>query len=310
MSRTAGLSDEQRERIHRGELERERALFYNILAGVASVIPKLIAAFLSGSVTLYASALKTINEALGIIVSWMIARTIARGDPGTYDYGMGKFENIARIITGGILIISVLILVVIAAFRLLVPAVLGSSGIAVGVGIASLMIVIDTWFWVRNFRIAEREPSPLMDSQWRLFRLKAFSNIVVLLALVLSVLCTGFPWAVYIDPIASLVIIGILFRSGYGMIRQSLPDLLDRTLEEELQLVVIKELSNHFDRYEQVHAVRSRRSGGSIYIEIFLEFDGDMRMSDVQDIIDAMKQSLEAKIPKSFVNIITTRCPS
>jgi cation diffusion facilitator family transporter len=310
MSRPQGLSDERKAQIQRGEQERERALFYNILAGVASVIPKLIAAVLSGSVTLYASVLKTINEALGIIISWMIARKIARGDPGTYDYGMGKYENIARIITGGVLLISVVLLVIIAAFRLLVPALLGTSGIAVGVGIAAIMIVIDTWFWVRNTRIAEREPSPLMDSQWRLFRLKAFSNIVVLLALVLAVLCTGYPWAVYIDPLASLVIIGILFRSGYGMIKQSLPDLLDRTLEEELQLVVIKELATHFDRYEQIHAVRSRRSGGNIYIEIFLEFDGDLRMSDVQDTMDAMKESLEAKIPTSFVNIITTRCPS
>lgn len=292
----------------RGEQERERALFANILAGVASVIPKLIAAVLSGSVTLYASAMKTINEALGIIVAWMIARKIARGEPGTYDYGMGKYENIARVITGGVLLVSVVILVIIAAFRLLFPAALGISGIAVGMAIAVIMIGIDSWFYFRNYRIAQREPSPLMDSQWRLFRLKAFANGIVLLALILAVLCARYPWAVYIDPIASLFIIGILFRSGYAMIVQSLPDLVDRTLEEELQLVVMRELAEHFERYEQLHAIRSRRSGGSIYIEIFLEFQGDMRMNDVQDIIDRMKQSLETKIPKSSVNIITTRC--
>ncbi|PKG32760.1 cation diffusion facilitator family transporter [Methanoregula sp.] len=307
MRRQAGLSEERIALIHRGEQERERALFYNILAGVVSVIPKLAAAILSGSVTLYASVMKTINEALGIVVAWLIARKIARGD-GTYDYGMGKFENIARIITGGILLISVFILVGIAVMKFLMPAVLGTSGIAVGMAITLIMIVIDTGFWFRNYRIAQHEPSPLMDSQWRLFRLKAFANLVVFLALVFAVLCSAYPWAVYIDPVASLVIIGILFRSGYGMIRQSLPDLLDRTLEEELQLVVMRELAGHFDRYEQVHAIRSRRSGGSIYIEIFLEFPGDMRMSEVQEIMDRMKESLEEKIPKSSVNIIPTGC--
>lgn len=310
MSRPAGFSEEKLEEIRRGEQERERALFLNILAGVASVIPKLVASVLSGSVTLYASTLKTINEALGIIVAWLIARKIARGGPGIYDYGMGKYENIARIITGGVLLVSVVILVIIAAFRLVFPTMLGSSGIAIGIAIAIIMTAIDTWFWSRNYRIADREPSPLMDSQWRLFRLKAFANLVVLLALVLAVLCAAYPWAVYIDPIASFIIIGILFRSGFGMIRQSLPDLLDRTLEEELQLVVIKELADHFDQYEQLHTIRSRRSGGNIYIEIFLEFPCDIRMSDVQDTIDAIKQSLEAKISKSSVNIITTRCRS
>ena len=84
--------EDRKELVHRKEVERERALFLNIFAGVASIIPKLIAAALSGSVTLYASALKTINEALGIFISWRIARKIARGDPGVYDYGMGKYK--------------------------------------------------------------------------------------------------------------------------------------------------------------------------------------------------------------------------
>jgi ferrous-iron efflux pump FieF len=307
MSNPEGPFEDRKALIHRREVERERALFLNIFAGVASVIPKLIASMLSGSVTLYASTLKTINEAIGIVVSWMIARKIARGDPGTYDYGMGKYESIARIITGAVLLISFIILIIIAVYRLLIPATLGSGGVFVGMAICIVMIGIDSWFWARNYRIAKREPSPLMDSQWQLFRLKAAANLVVLLALVLAILCAGYPWAVYIDPVASFIIIGILFRSGYGMIVKSMPDLLDRTLEEELQLMLIKELAEHFETYEQVHLVRSRRSGGNIYVEIFLEFHGDMRMSDVQDVIDHMKQSLEAKIPRSFVNIIPTR---
>ena len=90
------------------------------------------------------------------------------------------------------------------------------------------------------------------------------------------------------------------------MIRTSVPDLLDRTLDEELQLVVVRELAEHFDKYEQLHGVRSRRSGGNIYIEIFLEFDGTMQMCDVQDEINRMKKDLETKLPRSSVNIIPT----
>ena len=307
MDPAGGSFEERKEALHKGEVERERALFLNILAGVASVIPKLIAAFLSGSITLYASAFKTINEAIGIIVAWMIARKIARGDPGVYDYGMGKFENIARIVTGGVLLISFTILVAIAVYRIYAPAVLGSGGIALGVATAGIMIGIDAVFWARNYRIAKKDPSPLMDSQWHLFRLKTVANIVVVSSLVIGVLCVGYPWAVYIDPIASLFIIGILFRSGYSMIAKSLPDLLDRTLEEDLQLMVMKELAVHYDLYEQIHAVRSRQSGGSVYIEIFLEFHGDKRMSEVQDVINQLKHSIEAKIPKSSVNIIPTK---
>ncbi len=292
------------------EKERERALFLSLLAAIAPVVPKLVASVFSGSVTLYASTLKTVNEAVATLVAWLIARKMARGDPGIYDYGMGKLENIARVLTGGLMLVSIVILVVAALYRILFPALLGTGGVLAGIVILVVIIATNIYFWMRNYRIAVREPSPLMDSQWRLFRMKAFANIVVLVTLVIATLCSGYPWAVYIDPIGSFFVIALLLQSGWGMISKSLPDLLDRTLEEELQLVVMKELAEHFHLYEQLHGLRSRRSGGNIYIEIFLGFDGEIKMCEVQEVIDRIKISLEAKIPKSSVNIIPTsgRC--
>ncbi|MDO9324874.1 MAG: cation diffusion facilitator family transporter [Methanoregula sp.] len=292
------------------EEERASALFLNLLAAGAPAIPKIIAAGLSGSVTLYASALKTVNEAIGVLISYLIARRIARGDHGIYDYGMGKFETIARIVTGSIMILSFVILIFAASYRIFFPVSLAGGGIQVGIYIVIIMTVIDSYLSLRNYRIARREPSPLMDAQWRLFRLKSFANLVVLLTLVLAILCTGSPWAMYIDPIGSFAVMGILLYSGLRMIQSSLPDLLDQTLEEELQLIVMKELADHFQNYEQVHGIKSRRSGGSIYVDIFLEFCGELQMSEVQNTMDRMKVSLEMQIPKSHVNIISTgnRC--
>jgi ferrous-iron efflux pump FieF len=292
------------------EQERASALFFNLLAAGAPAIPKILAAGLSGSVTLYASAMKTVNEAIGVLISWLIARRIARGDHGIYDYGMGKFENIARIVTGSVMVLSFVILIFAASYRIFFPVPLSGGGVQAGMYIVIIMMVVDAYLSWKNYQIALREPSPLMDSQWRLFRLKAFANFVVLGTLVLAVTCTGFPWAVYIDPVASFAVMGILLYSGLRMIQSSLPDLLDQTLEEELQLVVMRELADHFQNYEQVHGIRSRRSGGSIYVDLFLEFRGDLQMWEVQDTMDRMKFSLEMKLPKSHVNIISTgnRC--
>lgn len=292
------------------EKERERALFLSLLAAIAPAVPKLAASLLSGSVTLYASTLKTVNEAIATLISWLIARKIARCDPGFYDYGMGKLENMARVITGGLMLCSIVVLFIAAVYRLLYPAPLGTGGVLAGIVILVIIIATNIFFWFRNYRIAQKEPSPLMDSQWRLFRLKAFANIVVLLTLVLAVFCAGYPWAVYIDPVASFIVIGFLLHSGYRMIMTSIPDLLDQTLEEELQLLVMKELADHFECYNHFHGIKSRRSGNTIYIEIFLGFDGDMRMCEVQDMIDRIKTSLQSRIPGSCVNIIPTsgRC--
>jgi cation diffusion facilitator family transporter len=289
-----------------GDTERERALFVSLLAAVIPIIPALAASIFSGSVAYFALTLKTINEAVATLIAWIIARDISRGGHGRYDYGMGKHETIARIVTGGLMLLSLVFVVLAAMYRFLMPASLVSEGILFAIVILLFSIAADVWFWVSNYRIAMKESSPLMDSQWRLFRMKAYANMVVLVSMIIAIVCARYPWAVYIDPVGSVIIIGFLLQSGYGMIRTSVPDLLDRTLDEELQLVVVRELAEHFDKYEQLHGVRSRRSGGNIYIEIFLEFEGTMQMCEVQDEINRMKKDLETKLPRSSVNIIPT----
>jgi divalent metal cation (Fe/Co/Zn/Cd) transporter len=74
-------------------------------------------------------------------------------------------------------------------------------------------------------------------------------------------------------------------------------------LDESLQILITKELAAFFDEYAAFHGVRSRRSGSNTYIEIFLEFDGEKRMKDVQNVINGIKASLESKIKGSFVTV-------
>jgi divalent metal cation (Fe/Co/Zn/Cd) transporter len=71
-------------------------------------------------------------------------------------------------------------------------------------------------------------------------------------------------------------------------------------------MVIVQHLARFFNDYSALHGVRSRRSGSSVYIEIFLEFDGEKRMCEVQEVIDRIKASIEAEIPKCTVSIVPT----
>lgn len=142
-----------------------------------------------------------------------------------------------------------------------------------------------------------------MESVWRLNRVKTTSALCVCLSLGLSLLLRNQSWAVYIDPAGSIVLLGFLAFSAYGVIATSVYDLLDRTLEDFLQLVILRELTAYFDEYEAIHGIRSRRAGGNAYIEIFLEFNAERRMAEVQKVIDEMRANLEQKIPGSQIVI-------
>ena len=285
---------------------KEKTILTSLIVDFILWLPDIAAALLSGSIVLLADAIKCANEILATFFAYLTIRKMARGGTGTYDYGMGKFETVTSIITGGVMLISLALVFFTAIHRIIVPEELVQDGVMLGIVLMVIGVSMNSWLWLKNYRLWQRAPSPIMDSQWRLFRTKAFSDFSVLIALLAGLIFSHYAWAVYIDPCASFVIAGFLLFSGYRVISTSLPDLLDKTLDEELQMVIVQHLAAFFHEYYALHGVRSRRSGSNIYIEIFLEFDREKPMGEIQATINRIKSSLEKEIPKSSVSIVPT----
>ncbi|MFA4859629.1 cation diffusion facilitator family transporter [Methanoregula sp.] len=288
---------------------KQRTVLISLIVDFILWIPDIIAAILSGSIVLFADAIKCANEILATFFAYLTIRKMAKGGAGAYDYGMGKFETVTSIVTGGVMFISLALVFFVALYRIAVPAEIVQEGAYLGIFLMIIGVTMNSWLWRKNFRLFQKEPSPIMDSQWRLFRTKAFSDFAVLVSLIASLGFSHYAWSLYIDPLASFIIAGFLLFSGYRVITSSLPDLLDKTLDEELQMVIVRHLADFFEDYSALHGVRSRRSGNNVYIEIFLEFDGEKRMCEVQESINRIKMALEENIPRSSVSIVPTSVP-
>jgi len=288
---------------------KEKMIRTSLIVDFVLWLPDITAAILSGSIVLFADAVKCANEILATFFAYLTVRKMARGGTGVYDYGMGKFETVTSIITGAVMLISLLLVFSVAIYRIILPEELVHEGVLLGIFLMVIGVTMNSWLWMKNYRLWQKEPSPIMDSQWRLFRTKAFSDFSVLIALIAGLVFSRHEWSLYIDPFASFIIAGFLLFSGYRVIVSSLPDLLDKTLDEELQMVIVQHLAAFFHDYYALHGVRSRRSGTNIYIEIFLEFDREKPMGEVQEAINRMKASLEKTIPKSSVSIVPTDNP-
>jgi len=286
--------------------EKQRTVLTSLAIDFILWIPDIVAAILSMSIVLFADSVKCLNEILATFFAYLTIRKMAKGGDGVYDYGMGKFETVISVITGGIMLVSLTLVFFVTVYRIAVPEPIVRHGAYLGAFLMALGVAMNTFLWKKNYLLYVKEPSPIMDSQWRLFRTKAFSDFAVLVSLILSLALSRYAWSFYIDPVASFFIVGVLLLSGTRVIRASLPDLFDRTLDEELQMVIVRHLARFFNDYSALHGVRSRRSGSSVYIEIFLEFDGEKRMCEVQQVIDRIKASIERQIPKSTVSIVPT----
>ncbi len=288
-------------------VEKERSVFLGLLLGLLVLVPDLIAVILANSVMLLSDLLKSGSETIATFLSYLAIRRVRQGKTFDYNYGQGKLENMSSLAVAGAMLVSWLIVTFSAIERFRHPAPIGRIGLALFVTGGSA--VINVLIWRKNRRLALAEPSPIIESQWRLYRAKTAANICVLASLLLSSAFREKPWAAYIDPAGAVIVSGFLLLSAYRVITDSVYDLLDRTLDESLQLVILAELATWFNDYVALHGIRSRRSGSNVYIEIFMEFDGEQRMAEVQTLIDRMRASLEEKIKGSHVIIAPASGP-
>jgi ferrous-iron efflux pump FieF len=257
----------------------------------------------ANSAVILADFCKTFLEFVAVFLSWWAIRRMARGTGGGFDYGLGKMENLTSLIVGVLMTACLLIITGNAIRNILHPAHIAGVGIQISMAAQMVYAVINSVVARRSRRAAKAENSPLLEAQARLHFTRAAANVFILLSLGLSLALARFWWARYIDPAASLVIAGSILMAALGIFSTSVGDLLDRTLEESDQILILRELARHFHDYEFLHGIRSRRSGTEVYIDIFLEFDPEKKAGDIQAVATSLRHKIEGQIRNSHVTI-------
>lgn len=285
--------------------ERESGL--RIGAWVCGIDVLLIgfATVASNSLTILSDFLKEITDFSSMLAAFVTLRIASRPPSERFSYGIGKLENLVSLLIAGTMTVSAISVIFHALKHFKSPEPL--EGALPGILIFSGYAIVGFFIYFRNKRILKKNYSPIISAQASLWISKAIYDLLMALALSVAVYFAHLPWALYIDPVASMVGAAILFYSAAAILSHSVGDLLDATLEESLQLRILRELAHFFDAYEHLHGVKARRSGSRIFVEISLSFEGKLLMEDVQKRVNSIKASIKNALPDAEVSINLAR---
>lgn len=281
--------------------DKEHSIMLGLQLGIFGLITGVIAAVIANSLTLESEILKNIGLVTAVFLSYLSIRKVNRGRTEGYNYGYGKLESFSGLIVAVVLVISLIIVIGHTVERFQHPVELHTGGLDLAIVFSAVALLTSAWLWRHDHHLASEEYSPVLESLWRMYRFKTIASILVIASLGLSAIFSDQPWVSYVDPAGSVLIGLFIVQSIYNISAMSVYDLLDRALEESLQLIILRELAGYFEEYEAIHGIRSRRSGANVYVEIFLEFDGEKKMAEVQQVINSMKANLEKKIHGSEI---------
>lgn len=288
--------------------EKNRVTKQGFFASLALLIPMIFAAVLSNSSAVLADTLGLAVDTCAMFLSWQVVRRLGRGPTDNYNYGFDKLENLLALGLGltNLVFVGLVLAQAIEGLRRPVPLEGASAAIAVNI----VSIVICTWMWWRISRMVKDGASPVMDAQRRFYLMGIADSLTLAVPISLATWLSDYSWAAYIDPLTAIALCGFFIFHVWGMVSGSVYDLVDRAVEESLQLAILRVLAIHYDDYDALHGIRTRRAGGVHFIELMLGYHPDLAMGAVQQRINAMTTKLEQSIPNSVVLICPADRPS
>ncbi len=275
-----------------------------LIIDVSSCLPVLAIAILSNSMILLTDIFDYSYNIISGIISITIVNKLIKGKITSYDYGSGKLESMCSLLISVFVILGLIIAAGLSIYRIIYPQDLNIDFAAAGFVLNFISLIINIFLWKKTHKIALVSNSPIMKSQWRLHRANAIANIFVFVSLLAAAFLQDFAWGFIIDPACAILLI---FAAGYafvGLIKESLHDLLDKTLDEDLQMKILRRLSEYYDWYDSFHGVKSRKSGKKIIVDITLGFTTDKTAGEIFDLSGRIKEKLESDIANSEVQII------
>lgn len=282
--------------------EKQRSLLAGLRFQLFIFFLKIFTTSVGGSLTQISDLFRSLSDILSVVFSIICIRKTSRERNDVFQFGYGKLESIASLTVAVVILISCMVVLYGMIMRLQKTTAVGAVGY--GALLSVLSLCGNSYFWYRNHRISLKEHSPIMESEWRLFRTKVCANSCVILTLTLSLVFRENPNIIYVDILGSAVVCSIMVSTAYKLLTSSVHDLIDGALDESLQILILQELASFFHEYTQLHGLKCRRSGTEVYINVFLQFDPARPMGDIQSVIDKMKTSMESRIKNSHVFII------
>jgi ferrous-iron efflux pump FieF len=124
------------------------------------------------------------------------------------------------------------------------------------------------------------------------------SNVGVVVAIVLA---SRLGW-ILTDPIIALLVALVLVVTAWGVFRQSFDQLMDRELPDADREKIVSIVRDQ-EEVRALHELKTRQSGGAVFIQVHLELDPDMSLAKAHAISDKVEQAICATFPHAEVII-------
>jgi len=269
---------------------------------VGLIILKVVVSWLTGSISILAQAADSLFDLFAGIITFFAIRIAAKPADADHPYGHGKVEDIAGVaqgilifIAGGLLIYSAIVRIVEGSSVELAEA---------GIAVMAVSIVVSIFLSRHLLSVSRATGSVALEANARHIATDIYSASAVLVGLAI-VRFTGFN---IIDSVIAIGVAIYILKVAIDTIRKPISGLLDEKLPPSQQAVIEDILKKYSHDVSGFHALRTRRAGSQIYIDLHLVMARDISLGQAHQTCDQIEVEIQSVFREANVTIHPEPC--
>lgn len=280
---------------HRSTLTRYAWL--SIAAALVTMGLKACAYLLTGSVGLLSDAVESLVNLAGAIMVLSMLKIAARPADDNHSFGHSKAEYFSSGFEGSLILIAAGSIIYTAIKRLIEPQPLEQLGIGLLILFLASMVNFVVAMILR--KAGKRHNAIALTANSHHLMTDVWTSLGVLVG-VGAVAITN--WQPLDSIVAILAAINILW-SGFNIVRDSAYGLMDTALPQEDLDLIDWVLDKYRSQGVQFHAVRTRQSGASKFVNMHVLVPNEWTVSHGHELLNQIESELKERLPNS--NIFT-----
>ncbi len=265
-------------------------------ANLAVVGAKLGIGIASGSLSVISDAIHSSVDAFNNVVFTVLMRYAGAEADANHPYGHGKFEVLGAL--------GIVVFLLVASVELIKSAVerLAAGAPPPNLTSLSLWLLVGTlavngwvaWYEARKGRELN---SDLLLADAAHTRVDVKITVGVILGAIAS--RARVP---HVDPVIALVVVGMIVRVAWQILKRGVPVLVDQASHEPGQ---VKRSAEGVSGVRSAYDIRSRLAGGVSFAELTIGVSGTLAVDEAHAISEAVEQRLkdELKLDRVVVHI-------
>jgi len=260
----------------------------SIIVNVILSTFKFIAGIIGKSSAMISDSVHSLSDVVSTIIVIIGIKFSNKKSDKTHQYGHERFESIATLFLGIILLVTALGIGYDGVLKI-ISGVKGKIAIPTIIALvaAILSIVIKEIMYQITKKVANKtNSSALLADAWH-HRSDAFSSIGSLIGIVGANL--GFP---ILDPIICLVICLFILKVAFDILIDSVHKLVDTSCDEKT-IIEMKEFIEEIEDVLSIDLLQTRLFGSKIYVDVEISADKNKSLEESHEIAHKIHDAIE-----------------